>query len=134
MYPLWITAILPVSHDGGVDQAVPNDGGEKQSNSGWILEVKSAWSVRDWVWVSLLRRERRREMKVTPRFWPEQLRGVCELRRRSLGESRFGEKLRSFLWACEPCEVGQTPESRNRQPGGGPGGTNGGWAEVVIHL
>lgn len=50
MYALWITAIPQVSHDGGLGGALPKDGGEKQSNSGWILEVKSAWSARDWVW------------------------------------------------------------------------------------
>ena len=50
MYVLRITAIPQVSHDGGLGRALPKDGGEKQSNSGWILEVKSAWSARDWVW------------------------------------------------------------------------------------
>lgn len=49
-----------------IGRSLPKDDGEKQSNSGWILEVKSAWSARDWVWGVPMRGDGRGAMKVTP--------------------------------------------------------------------
>ena len=52
----------------------------------------------------------------------------------ALGRAGLGRSCGVSFVPREPCEVGQTTESRDRQPGGGPGGTNGGWAEAVLHL
>ena len=52
----------------------------------------------------------------------------------ALGTAGLGRSCGVSFGPCESCEVGQTTESRDRQPGGGPGGMNSGWAEAVLHL